>query len=404
MFRHNKLLFFIAAVLLSTCLVRLPAQGSDYEPPVSKHTSLTVLNYIAGWSHDALGYHPAVYLLLENTSGHDLSNKLIRFQARFTDMQTAEVTVGRKEIRKEFKPNQQVRVAIEGPRPYELPFEVYHWPNIECKVMSRIGNMGDEGTETLMISKLESLTHTTDDAFQALNQSSGFNPNKHHTAHATKTTQAVKSPERKEVAPVPLVATAAKFKPDVPPHAEPQSASPLAMLASKGTPGLGDDFYNFEQRFGLPVDFDAKHTDFTWAQYRHPQSGTEIVAGSRERTGKVDLIVLRLPRSSAYDEFAIINASKPLAGKLKAQPLGTPKKSVRYLPSGRLELVSAIASGYKVACMSPKNETPDNGFILVVSRLPQEMDPLLAGLSHKSHLLKRLKFLETKEAEAASAP
>ena len=50
-----------------------------------------MLGYVTWWSHDAVGYHPAIQLKVENTSGQDLSGTIIRFQARFTDLQLEEL-------------------------------------------------------------------------------------------------------------------------------------------------------------------------------------------------------------------------------------------------------------------------------------------------------------------------
>jgi hypothetical protein len=167
----------------------------------------------------------------------------------------------------------------------------------------------------------------------------------------------------------------------------------MALLNSKSLPGLGDDFYNFEQRFGLPQSTDAKRPDWTWAKYRHNASGTDIITGARDRSGKVDIIIMKVQRASGMDQTALVNAAKQMAGKLKAQPLSSPAKSVRYLPSGRVELVTSSSSGYKVVCMAPSADG-DNSFILVLTRVQQDTDVLLPSLATKSSLLGCLRFLE----------
>lgn len=359
--------------------------------------SLTVLNYVTGWTHDAVGYHPALFMLLENSSGRDLSNKLIRFQARFMDLHTAEVTLGRNEFRKELKPHQQFSMAIEGEGGYELPFEIHQWPSIEVKAMCRVGNTGDEGTETLTIAKVESIARTTNDAFESLNQATSFNPNARphqsayspQPAHHHKPAAAVTPLKLPEALPL-KAAPAQKLQPERIVKVTGEPGGILGLLNSKPLPGLGDDFYNFEQRFGLPQSFDAKRPDWTWAKYKHAGSGTEIVAGAKDRSGKVDLIVLKVPRTASIDQIALVNAAKQMAGKLKTQPLPAPTKSVRYLPSGRVELVSSSGSAYKVICMNPD---PDSSFILVLTRVQQDTDVLLPALAGKTSLLSCLKFL-----------
>lgn len=401
----KRLLASLLAVCVWLGFGALRAFAAD-EP--AKANTLAVLNYVTGWTHDAVGYHPAIFILLENTSGRDLSNKLIRFQARFMDLHTAEVTIGRAEVRRELKPNQQFEVTLEGAQGYELPFETHLWPTIEVKAMCRIGASGDEGTETLTITKLDAVARTTAEAFEQLNQMTRFNPkvrstaptrthnesHSSHTPHASHTAHSTHTPAHTAAhrEPAPLVATAETVR------ERPRSnESALNLFNGKSLPGLGDDFYNFEQRFGLPQSTDAKRPDWTWAKYRHSATGSEIIAGAKERGGKVDIIVLKMPRSNGMDETHLVSAARQMAGKMKTQPMGPASRSVRYLPSGRLELVSSVSSGYKIVCMRPDASDSDNSFILVLSRVQQDTDVLLPTLPAKSSLLKCLSFLEQRD-------
>jgi hypothetical protein len=86
-----------------------------------------------------------------------------------------------------------------------------------------------------------------------------------------------------------------------------------------------------------------------------------------------------------------------MSGKFKSLPVTTPVRSVRYLPGGRLELVSSSSSSYKIVCMTPSGGETDNSFILVVSRVQQDTDSLLPQLAGKTALLNCLRFLEQKE-------
>lgn len=382
--------------LLAVCLVL----GFSARPADAEQATITVLNYVTGWYHDAGGYHPAVFLLIENTSGRDLSGKFIRFQGRFTDLQTSEVAVGRKEIRQELKPYQQSRIAIIAPYGYELPMEVYRWPTMEVKVMSRIGNVGDEGTETLLVTKLESVAQTTEDAFQTLNNASSYDANALPKSHYVHRAPAPHSHPPTATAPVtatqpaaasnqpdarPLVATAGKLP--LTPQIAPEGNAARNLLAAKSLPGLGDDFYNFEQRFGLPIATDAKQADWTWAKFKHEQSGTNIVVGSRERTGKADLIVVELRRSDIGSDINALEMARSLAGKLKAQSPGQPTKSVRYLSSGRVELTACKAAAYRLICLSPR--AGEEKVIVIVSRLQLDPEQLLSALKNRP-LLKTL--------------
>jgi hypothetical protein len=394
----KKLLASFAAGMAAVAAIAtvVHAQEAGSQP-----RALTVLNYVTGWTHDAVGYHPALFMLLENSGGRDLSNKLIRFQARFTDLRTAEVTIGRSELRRELKPHQQISLAIEGEQGYELPFEIHQWPTIEAKAMCRVGDTGDEGTETLTIAKVDAVARTTNDAFEALNQATSYNPSARRKASAPRVERPVAAvtplrlPDPTPMKAAPAVKASAERSIKV--IGEPGGI--LGLLNSKPLPGLGDDFYNFEQRFGLPQSFDAKRPDWTFAKYKHPGTGTEIIAGAKDRSGNVDVIVLKVPRSSGVDQSALVNAAKQMAGKLKAMPLSPPSKSVRYLPSGRLELVTSSNAAYKVICLNPEADDADNSFILVLSRVQQDTDVLLPALASKTQLLKCLKFLQAQEAE-----
>lgn len=371
--------------ILALCLVL----GFSVRPSGAQQTAITVLNYVSGWYHDAGGYHPAVFLLIENTSGKDLSGKFIRFQGRFTDLQTNEVAVGRREIRQELKPFQQSRISIIAPYGYELPMESYRWPTMEVKVMCRIGNVGDEGTETLLVTKLESVAQTTEDAFHMLNESSSYDAKALPRTHQPRK---VAAPSPKE-AERPLVATAGRL-PVAPQIAPQQGNATRNLFASKNLPGLGDDFFNFEQRFGLPSSIDAKQADWTWAKYRHEPSGVNMVVGSRERTGKADLIVVELRRSEVGSDVNALELARSLAGKFKAQSPGQPVKSVRYLPSGRVELTSCKADAYRLVCLSAR--AGDEKLIVIVSRLQQDAEQLLSALKNRS-LLKSMSALFSAE-------
>jgi hypothetical protein len=364
--------------------------------------SLTVLNYETGWTHDGAGYHPAVFMLVVNSSGRDLSSTSIKFQARFTDMETMEVTVGRKSVRRTLKPSQQLNVAIigressNGMEGFELPFEVNYWPKLETKVMCRVGEAGDEGTETLLIAKVDPETRAEDQTFEHLNQTASYNGASHNKPVAAKPRASLKPEKPLLATPDRYGATPAKPESGTSRLAGGDDNSTMTLLSSKSLPGLGDDFFRFEQRYGLPVTVDPKLAGWTWAKYKHGNSGTEILAGSKDRA-KVDVIVIRVPRSTGSDQLAVVAAAKQLSGKYHTQTLPTPARSVRYLPSGRLEVATCANSAYKAMCMTAPDA--ENTFFLVVSRLPQDVETLLAGISRKSTLLKQFQFLDGRDGE-----
>ncbi len=404
---------------MAMALTMLPSLVSAQEPLIP--TTFTVLNYETGWTHDGDGYHPAVFLLIENGSGRDLTPNTIKFQARFTDLETTAVTLGRKNVRRSLKPNQQFTLALEGRESsdgvagFELPFEIAYWPKLELKVMCRVGDV-DAETETMLITKLEPQTRSQDEAFEHLNQSSSYNPNPHHhhRSVAATSTESRHRPEPVAHSDRPQTATADRYgattthkvtpgAPITPPPVRKivdPTGPTWSLLNGKSLPGLGDDFFNFEQRYGLPSTIDAKQADWTWAKYKHSSSGIEILAGAKDRgANKVDLIILRVPRNSGVDQSGLVNAARQMTGKYRTQVLPQAARSVRYLPAGRLELATSSTPNYKVICMvPPASSESDNSFILVVSRLPQEVESLLAGLSRKSSLLKQFQFLDNKES------
>lgn len=395
----TKLTFLVCAVLAACGLVALPSSAIGQEQ--RRPTALNVINYVTGWTHDGAGYHPAVFLLLENGSGRDLSNNSIKFQARFTDLETTEVTVGRKSVRRTIKPSQQFTLTIVGRESsnglegFDLPFEVNYWPKLETKIMCRLDDAGEEGTDTLLITRLDAETRSEEEAYNHLNQTASYNKPYHKPVSASTKHPVANPVEKHQKSEKPAIATAEHYSGATKSKPATGSASEnlvLGLLNNNNLPGLGDDFFVFEQRYGLPVTIDAKHPDWTFAKYKHAGSGAEVIAGSRERSSKVDLIVIHVPKTG-MDQRALLAAyAKQMSGKFRTQTLPAPTRSVRYLPSGRIELATAKTSAYKALCMSAPEG--DNSFILVVSRLPQDLEPLLAGLAKKSSLLKQFQFLD----------
>lgn len=375
-----KRIFRSFLLLASLSLVLLPlmqpsrAQSEIDEEHKAKH--LAVLNYVTGWSLDSAGYHPAVYLLLENISGKDLSGVTIKMQGKFTDIHTLEPSTAKVEIRRSLKQHQQFPLALISPKEYELPRDTNFWPVMECKIMMRVGTVGDEGTEYLLITKVDSSTATQDDSFQKLNELTSFkSPSHHHHAGGT--------PEQLHVKP--LLAKADRIK------ATPSAVAKNDFFGSKSLPGLGEDFYQFEKTFGLPLVTDAKKKDFTWAKFK-AGSGIELVVCSKERSGKADLIAFVAPANGAKGDQALIDQCKALAGSQRNAKLSPASKSVRYLPSGRVEIVTASAPGLKILSMAVPSHTtagaPSN--LIMITRLPVAPDELLRSHQPGNDVLRGL--------------
>jgi hypothetical protein len=131
---------------------------------------LDALGYITWWSHDSNGYRPAILVKIQNTSNEDLTGELIRFQARFLDLRYGSVTVGRTEVHQDFGKGKVLYVLLKGRDATELSGDANEWPVLECKIMCRVGEVEDEGTQTLLITKVDAITMTDDDAFYKINR------------------------------------------------------------------------------------------------------------------------------------------------------------------------------------------------------------------------------------------
>lgn len=377
----------ISTVLVFSLLQLFQDAGAQSEiDEAHKARSLAVLNYLTGWSLDSAGYHPAVYMLLENISGRDLSGVTIKMQGKFTDIHTLEPSTAKVEIRRALKPHQQFPVALVAPREFELPRDTNFWPVMECKAMMRVGSVGDEGTEYLLVTKIDSTTATQDDAFQKLNELTSYN-------HAASTARYPAGGSASSGSK-PLLAKADKLKPQVQALKAPQAASAGVgdsdFFNAKSIPGLGEDFYNFEKSFGLPVLTDARKKDFTWAKFRE-RGGAEVIVASRERSGKADLVAFVLPRRFVKNEQNLIEQGKRFCGAARTLKFSAPSKSVRYLPSGRVEFVNASAAGAKIECMClPESSGQGGAYLVTVSRLSQDAHGFLHQQQSGNEVLKDL--------------
>ncbi|MBX9721280.1 MAG: hypothetical protein K2X81_07800, partial [Candidatus Obscuribacterales bacterium] len=137
------------------------------------------------------------------------------------------------------------------------------------------------------------------------------------------------------------------------------------------------------------VATDAKRKDFTWAKYR--QAGAEIIVASKERSGKADLIAFVLPGKSTKSDQTLFEELNARNGLGRTEKLSPVSKSVRYLPSGRLEISTSKAGGLKFVSI-PMAETADHAAaqMVVISRLPQEPEDFLRSHQADNDVLKGL--------------
>lgn len=141
--------------------------------PVHK---LQVLSGVTWWSLDSKGYHPVVLVKIQNASGHDLTGQQLQFQARFIDTRSGTVTVGRSEAKQSFPKNKLIYILLKGKDAYDLSKDIDEWPSFECKLMCRVGNVGDEATQTLWVAKVELVAMTDEDAFYKINRMADLQP------------------------------------------------------------------------------------------------------------------------------------------------------------------------------------------------------------------------------------
>lgn len=364
-----------------------PAAGNNREGPRNFFT----LGDVTWWAHDYKGYHPSILVKLENVSGMDLTGEKIRFQARFMDLRTGILTVARKQIRQALKPHQQFTVFLKAPYAFDLPRDSNQWPPIECKLMCRVGDVGDEGTETLVITRLDNITMTMDSALEQISKTLDYNRSvRTRQRRAYRQPPPVARQQTKPPEPVRPLKAAAGALGTV---GRSSTKSTLVSFFSSGKkPGIGDDFYVFEKEYGLPRSTETEGANWTWANFSRAQLDMQIFAASPGKTGKVDMLVLEIPSYQISSDSDLITLVKSLASKSVKQKLGEVKKSVTYLPSGRREVSRLKATGFSAAWVAPRGSDPGrNTYILIVSKTSGEPDNLLGSHVVKVKMLSAFK-------------
>lgn len=139
---------------------------------VTKNNSFEIMGHISWWILGAVSYHPAVIVKVRNVSGKNLTGQPIHVQARFLDPGTGEVTVARKDIVKAMPNNHMFYVFLRAPQAYELSIDTSEWPSLETKVMCRVGD--DGRTQNLLLTNVEPVTMSYDDAFYQINRAAEF--------------------------------------------------------------------------------------------------------------------------------------------------------------------------------------------------------------------------------------
>jgi hypothetical protein len=402
-FPNNKWSWLWTALLPAVLLLALPqltrAAESDREDDSAANSApkLAAVRYVTWWSHDALGYHPAIYLRLENISGTNLIGERLRMQVRFTNVRTTDVTVARYDQRVSLLRNQQKDVMMRGPIPFELSIDQNAWPTIECKAMCRVGEVGDSGTQTLAIANLDRVTMTDDEAQTQLEKQPdlrrvsypGSTP---RTPDYSRRSSDSDQPEK------PLIATAGGLEPPGQKFQPEQRRAGSKFVIPASLPQLGDNFYVFERHFGLPTAIEAPQrgkTDIagatlTWASYRPNGPFTNIFVASRNGAS-ADVVIVTLPAASDLKEDQILALARELAGRGKSPTLGAFSHTVRYLSSGRSEFAEASSPGCKALTFNiPTFQGEKSKVALVLSRIPGDPENFVLGSAQRIRMLQVL--------------
>ncbi len=385
-------------IQLSTC-APVAAQDSDSNRP----KKLAVVNAVAFWAHDATGYHPSLCVRIENVSGSDLTGKSIKMQCRFVDLRLGHVMIARKDQRYELAPNQGVNLIFHGPEPYELPIDQYQWPMVECKLMSRVGDVDDSGTEDLLIlPKLDSVTMTDDEAVTALSRGffqSSKRSNKSRTAHRDSSKPDYSRPVSKKPES-PMAATALSLaggKTSQPTPTTADSRSALTRFASQAkVPGLGSEFLEFEQMYGHPAGASLKDKGWSWIRYNKQDPPIDVYVGAKGTATRADLLVVKIPAEVVQSESQLVAVAKAMAGKMRGAALEHQHKAVKYQQLSeqrirRILVTNMDSPGYRLCIVAPRETSgDDNNYILILSRFTGDTQAMMPELIRRAPMMKFL--------------
>jgi len=397
-FRHRILslvIFTMGFFLLMTRAESAYSKGSNSGDELQKldqqkQNTFSVLACVTWWSHDAVGYHPAMSLFLENTSGQQILGGEIPFQGRFTDVRTGEVTVAREYRRAPIRDHERICIFLRGPRYYELPIESDSWPTVECKAMCRLNNTK---VEDLFMVHLAKVTMTDEDAQAQLVAQAGRSPLLIHGKgvrleeidDSKHDADKIKQPLR--ASPGTIAGAASK---DVDSKKSAQNNKKSTNTSyPKSLPGIGSDFYAFDKLFGQAVEVQARTggEDLTWTRYKSNDLIKEVFVGSHN-ANKADVIIVVMERT--LKEKELIPLAKLLANCSKSDSIAPFTHSVKYLPAGRSEIMTTAFRENKILSFQVQNDSSINT-VVVASRLPYDTETALSNYCRRVDFLK---FLE----------
>jgi hypothetical protein len=149
---------------------------------------------------------------------------------------------------------------------------------------------------------------------------------------------------------------------------------------------LGDDFFDFEQSFGRPVTFDPTSGKYTWAKYARPND-VEVYVGARQPTSKADVVVAVVNTPKLLPEASLAQMGKDFAGKMKGQPLSNATRTVKYLPSGRVQITTFTGSAYHFSIYMTTDASEVNHYYLILTRLQSNLESVIGDQARRSKLI-----------------
>ena len=394
----NLASFRIVLIVAMTMLFLMSTASFAQDSESNQPKKLAAVNAVPFWAHDATGYHPSLCVRIDNVSGSDLTGKLIKMQCRFVDLRLGHVMIARKEQRYELAPNQGVNLIFHGPEPYELPIDQYQWPIVECKLMSRVGDVDDSGTEDLLVQKLEAVTMTDDEAVTALSRGFYHNASTKHgrtkQVHRESARPEYKKPEEPMSARA-LSLAGGKAQPTA--SASGDSKPALARFSSQAKiPGIGSEFLEFEQMYGHPVGASLKERGWSWIRYSKQDPPIDVFVGAKGTATKADLIVVKIPAEAVQSESQVVAVAKAMSGKMRGQALEHQHKSVKYQQLSeqkirRILITNMDSPGYRLCYVSPRGTSgDDNNYILILSRFTGDTPTMIPELIRKAPMMRFL--------------
>lgn len=414
-------LSFACALLFSCQAIPAQAQSADgngndsdsNSQPTRKTPKLSVPAFVTYWSHDALGYHPSIALTIENSSGANLLGEPIQLQAHFRLLSEGILTIYRWQTYFDtIGGQQQVNTEAHGKKPFELPLDQADWPLIECKILCKVGDAPSDDAQNLLVARVRPVALSDEDARTELNFSLGRarlnkakieqQKKKFAAEHPTTSAPLKADANKNKIRPGNNGNSSSNQSPGQPPGPPPQplvatagtlgginsaAGTTVEQFFNRPLPGVGEDFYQFEKTFGMPYRTDVKDKNWIWAAYRkHP--AVRIMAGSRGRTGKSDVVLAAINQDSLSDS-QFLTFARALAGRFKTEKNNDLDHSVRYTQDGRIELTTYTAQSYRAIyfkTIDPENQTKLS--LIAVSRLPGSLSELLKEEGYKTDLLK----------------